>query len=344
MDKAIILAVAGSGKTTHIVNSLSKQKRSLIVTYTTNNYKNIENKISQKFNGGWPESIVVMTYFTFLYRFCYKPFLSDVIGAKGITYEPNTNQYSKKKELSYYISAKGYIYSNRLALLLEKLKCLEDIKTRLKKYFDELIIDEVQDIAGRDFDFLEQLMDTKINMLFVGDFYQHTYDTSRDGNVNKSLFDDYSSYISRFTKRGFSCDSISLSNSWRCSKNICEYITQNLGIDIFSNRDEANNKEILLVTEPEEISRIMDDRSIVKLHYQNSSKFGKDHRNWGDTKGEDCYYDVCVMLNKNTAKQFAAGKLGELKPITKNKLYVAITRAYGNVYFIYDEANSARNR
>lgn len=32
----------------------------------------------------------------------------------------------------------------------------------------------------------------------------------------------------------------------------------------------------------------------------------------------------------------AAGKLAELAPMTKNKLYVAITRAKGNVY-IFDE-------
>lgn len=40
------------------------------------------------------------------------------------------------------------------------------------------------------------------------------------------------------------------------------------------------------------------------------------------------------MLNKTTAVKFAAGKLSELPPPTRNKLYVAITRAKGNVYFI----------
>lgn len=48
------------------------------------------------------------------------------------------------------------------------------------------------------------------------------------------------------------------------------------------------------------------------------------------------YTDVCVLLNKTTSKKMAAGKLAELAPMTKNKLYVAITRAKGNVY-IFDE-------
>jgi len=51
MDKTIIFAVAGSGKTTHIVNGLSANKRSLIVTYTTGNYDNLRIKISKKFDG-----------------------------------------------------------------------------------------------------------------------------------------------------------------------------------------------------------------------------------------------------------------------------------------------------
>ena len=42
------------------------------------------------------------------------------------------------------------------------------------------------------------------------------------------------------------------------------------------------------------------------------------------------------MLNKTTAKKRTAGKLLELPPPTKNKLYVAITRARGNVYLVND--------
>ena len=43
MDKKVIFAVAGSGKTTYIVNSLSKEKRTLIVTYTIANCENLKN-------------------------------------------------------------------------------------------------------------------------------------------------------------------------------------------------------------------------------------------------------------------------------------------------------------
>lgn len=104
MDKKVIFAVAGSGKTTHIVNSLSDNKRSLIVTYTTANYENLRKKITIKFNGIWPANITLMTYFSFLYGFCYKPFLSDKHKARGVIYESNNNTYIKQTNLGYYMT------------------------------------------------------------------------------------------------------------------------------------------------------------------------------------------------------------------------------------------------
>ena len=337
MDKRVIFAVAGSGKTTYIVDSLSRDKRSLIVTYTVGNYNNLCRKISEKFNGDWPENIWVMGYFTFLYRFCYKPFLADRLKTRGIFYERNPNNRLRQSDKAYYITSTGYIYSNRLALLIEHTGSMEALKRRLEKYFDEFIVDEVQDIAGRDFSFLEQLMTTNINMLFVGDFYQHTYDTSRDGNVNKNLFDNFPSYEARFINQGFSSDRTSLVKSWRCSPSICRFITENLGIEIYSNQNTTMGSEasnILFISEQTQINSILANPNIVKLHFQNSAQYGSGHRNWGDTKGEDHYQDVCVMLNKATSAKYATGKLCELAPSTRNKLYVAITRAHRNVYLI----------
>ena len=74
MDKTVMFAVAGSGKTTKIVERLSLEKRSLIVTYTNNNRENLQRKILLKFDGIWPENITLMTYFSFLYGFAISLF------------------------------------------------------------------------------------------------------------------------------------------------------------------------------------------------------------------------------------------------------------------------------
>lgn len=334
MDKRVIFAVAGAGKTTYIVNHLSLEKKSLIITYTDGNYDNLSRKILNKFQGIWPENITLMTYFSFLYSFCYKPYFADKVRAKGITYKSNPAMYLSQSSQAYYLSPSGLLYSNRLAFYFEKEDALSKIKRRLERYYDELIIDEIQDIGGRDFDFLESVMETNITMLFVGDFYQHTFDTSRDGNKNKSLFDNKTNYEAKYRAKGFICDNTSLTNSWRCSKNVCQFVTTQLGINISSNRADEDNTSIEVVTDMAKKQELLSDDGIIKLHYQNGSKFGYMHKNWGETKGEDKYNNVCVMLNKNTAQKMKSGKLSELSPLTKNKLYVAITRAKGNVFIV----------
>ena len=165
MDKKVIFAVVGSGKTTHIVSRLSNRKRSLIVTYTTANYENLRKKITEKFNGVWPASVTLMTYFSFLFGFCYKPFLSDKYKARGLIYEPNSNTFIRQTSLEYYMTKNRYLYSNRLALLLEKECVLNDIMMRIQTYFDEFIIDEVQDIA----DHIVLLEDGKVFATFSKD-------------------------------------------------------------------------------------------------------------------------------------------------------------------------------
>ena len=95
--------------------------------------------------------------------------------------------------------------------------------------------------------------------------------------------------------------------------------------------------KIEFISDTSEIEKIMLEESIVKLHYQKSSEYGSGHKNWGETKGEEHYHDVCLLLNKTTFQKYKTGKLNELVPSTRNKLYVALSRARGNVYLINEE-------
>ena len=48
MDKKLILAVAGAGKTYHIIERLDENNRFLIITYTVNNAENLRNDVIKK--------------------------------------------------------------------------------------------------------------------------------------------------------------------------------------------------------------------------------------------------------------------------------------------------------
>jgi DNA helicase-2/ATP-dependent DNA helicase PcrA len=68
--------------------------------------------------------------------------------------------------------------------------------------------------------------------------------------------------------------------------------------------------------------------------YQKSDSYAGNTANWGNTKGLDHFQDVCVVLNPTTLKAFDSSTLDNLNPTTKNKLYVACTRAKGSLYFV----------
>lgn len=336
MDKRVIFAVAGSGKTSNIIGKLTLDKRFLLITYTINNQLTLRNRIIKRF-GYLPDNIKLLSYFAFLYSFCYKPFLAYKIKSKGINWNlpPPSTRYVQRDDLNFYLDKNRRLYHNRIANLCIVRKILSDINKRIEKYYDFLSIDEIQDFAGHDFNLLKSIAQANCDMLFVGDFYQHTFDTSTDGNVNKGLFDNYDKYKKRFQSMGLVVDTTSLCNSYRCSKSVCNFIKDNLGIEIFS----ASNKEadIELIKTQAQADPIIKDDSIVKLFYSKHSKYACHSQNWGNSKGIDCFNDVCVVLNKTTKRLFNDHQLSNLKPQTKNKFYVACSRARGKLYLMPDK-------
>ena len=103
MDKRLILAVAGSGKTTELINKIDFNDRTIIITYTENNYNNIKNKIIKKYKEV-PKNVRIYTYFSFLYKFCFAP-LKKNLYVRGMEYNQIKNLYASSKNLDYYMSA-----------------------------------------------------------------------------------------------------------------------------------------------------------------------------------------------------------------------------------------------
>lgn len=336
MGKSLILAVAGSGKTTLIVEKLNLEERFLLITYTINNTRNLKEAIVKKF-GYLPENISLYSYYNFLYSFCFRPFLSYELKPKGIFWDftPVFTNKLPLNNLSRYMTKGGLLYHNRIAKLLEQYNVLEEINQRLSKYYDHLLIDEVQDFAGHDFNLLKSICQSKTEIILVGDFYQHTFDTSRDGNTNANLHSDYDKYQKLFEKSKVNPNTKYLNKSYRCTKSVCNFITEKIGIDIQSHKE--TDSTVIYVDDKEEIENLFLDNNIVKLFYRENYKYDCYSRNWGDCKGENHYYDVCVVLNKTTMDNFMKGELTELKPVTKNKLYVACSRANNNLYLISEE-------
>lgn len=336
MDKSLILAVAGSGKTTLIVDKLNLEENFLLITYTINNTRNLKEAIIKKFDF-LPENINLLSYYNFLYSFCFRPFLSYKLKPKGIYWDftPVFTNRLPLDNLSRYMTKGRLLYHNRIAKLLQQCEVFEEINKRLSKYYDHLLIDEVQDFAGHDFNLLKSICQSEIEIILVGDFYQHTFDTSRDGNTNANLHSDYDKYQKIFTESKVNLDTEYLNKSYRCTKSVCDFITTQIGIDIQSHK--ISDSKVVYVEDESEIENLFTNNNIIKLFYRENYKYKCYSRNWGDCKGENHYYDVCVVLNKTTMASFKKGNLKDLKPITKNKLYVACSRANNNLYLIDED-------
>lgn len=332
MGKKVVFAVAGSGKTTRIVEELGAGRRCLVFTYTDENADTLQRKIIAKY-GRIPSGVKVMTYFTFLHSFCFRPLIGLRLPNRGLGFSdlPEIDRF-KQTDDRYYLDASRRLYHGRLAKLILVRGLMGEVLERVDEFFDMICIDEVQDFGGNDFNFMLKLAGAKADLLLVGDFRQHTYDTSRDHGVNKNLHDNFGTYAQRFREVGIEVDTESLSLSRRCSPAVCNFISERLGIPIRSSTDRvATVVEVRLQDEADALWR---RNGIVKLFYREHAAYDCRSQNWGASKGDDHHDEVCIVLNPKTHKAYKDGKLHALSPLTLNRLYVALSRARGNVYLV----------
>jgi len=331
MDKKLILAVAGSGKTRLIIDSLDTQASNIIIGYTNANIESIKTRLIRRF-GAIPKKTKVMPFFSFLYTYCYRPVLARKLKTKGLFFETPPFKGPKRKTRNYYITSKGYIYHSRLSLLLLDAKVMDRVIYRINTFVDHLYIDEVQDFSSHDFDLIINLHKLSIPVTCVGDFFQHTFNTSTDRGKRKNLFSDFSTYSKEFVDNRWVLDTNTLSDSYRCSPTICEFITKNLKINIGSHRKDY--VELRVITDVGEAVEIISNSNIIKLFYSKHKTQNCYSNNWGLSKGVDKYKNVCVIMTGAIEKAMNLNDFSGIAPMTLNKFYVACTRANGNLYFI----------
>ena len=364
MDKKIILAVAGSGKTYTLCNSINPNERNLILGFTHQNLKNITSELVKKFKK-IPDSTKIWTFDSFVYNNFILPFEPTIVSSfgeeefhsSGITLnkppesewvktnlrkncKSNSNKhYYKKDKLFHYIDRDSKCYyiktTSELAIYCKDLIIERAIK-RLQRFFDNIYIDEFQDFRKFDYDLICEIAKKFTSILLVGDYYQHSVISDKNSgrpykNSNKNII-SYEEFKLNLEKLGFSVDTTSLNKSRRCSKEVCQFVKENLNINIDS--EGINDGKVIYVKE-EDACKILNDDSIIKLTYNKSNTYPFKARNWSYSKG-DTYKNVCVILTKTvTDKNTQKLKLNDNEgPTIKNILYVALTRTSGDLYIM----------
>ena len=204
-----MLAVAGSGKTYTLCNSINENERNLILAYTNENIHNIINELLKRYTYV-PEKTEVMTFDKFIYQYIicpYEPTIRQFFNEpnfkrKGITIqEPPKSSYKigeiwrknfnypSQKELGHY-HKEGKYYCSLLSELIIKVKkrpinLAQKAISNLNILFDKILIDEFQDFREYDYELITAFIKYCDNILLVGDYYQHS--VSSNNNSGKPL-------------------------------------------------------------------------------------------------------------------------------------------------------------
>lgn len=349
------IAAAGSGKTTYLVTEALKQKtgKVLITTFTEANEQEIKRKIIE-INRFVPPNIVVQTWFSFLLQHGVRPFqgcifdkringLILVSGQSGVKYTNNANKpvyFSEEKEFEgHFFSSSTKIYSDKLAKFV--VRCNEKssgaVVERLSKIFSHIFIDEVQDLAGYDLEFLKLMFSCRSELLLVGDPRQGTYSTnnaSKNSQFRKSeiiyFFQDKSIEIDK--------DETSLIINHRCNQPICD-LSNLLFPELVatkSGNDKITAHDGFFYVQEKDVLDYLKKYNPVQLRDSRKKVITNEFRilNFGESKGLTC--ERVLIYPTKPIMDWFLNHNSELAPTSKSKLYVAITRAQASVAVVFD--------
>lgn len=348
-NKKIILAKAGAGKTKYVTSHDDFiGKRILYLTYTNENIFNIKTRVNA--SNHEMKNVTVSTYHSFLLNYFVRPFVrgfeTETKGKFNLDTELNWARSTSiphrlgvtKSTAGYWMDGVGRLYGNRLSsLILHVDTAFKKGMRRLEKYYDLLVVDEFQDFTENDFKLLKQIFhELEIDVLYVGDVYQAsvTVTGSNAAPYNKDVISDEFTFISNLfqTKKiKGEVDNYSFRDSKRVTKAVANFVREKLNINITSDRSDVGDVVFPAENNIEEILQSVDviltfnKKTEIPLGYVNKQM------NWSVSKGMT-FKDVAVVLTEKAYQKLNDPESRHLDSSTHNKLYVALTRATGNVY------------
>ncbi len=329
----VIVACAGSGKTTYIVKKAieCKDKKILITTFTDSNVEEIKNKIIN-INGSIPSNISVLPWFTFQLDHLIKPYQLPLIDEriKGITLvNGKSGKFISKNKKEYYLKD-GVIFSDKISnLAYRTISKNKQTLVRLKLLFDYIFIDEFQDFSGFDLDIIKEFSYESFPMIIVCDPRQHTFSTHYDCK-NKKYNCEPLKFVQEKCNEAFQIDDKTLNGSYRCPNNTIMYASK-----IFPEYSEShslkkyqNGDGIIFIPKSKIDVFLMENFDCLQLRYNKNEKVREDYPvlTFGKSKGLTVE-NVLIYPTINMLQAIRESNFKILEAKTKSNLYVALTRA-----------------
>ncbi len=362
MKNRLIIAGAGTGKTTYIVNeAMSCKDRLLITTFTEKNEEEIKKKFREINRGIIPDNITIQTWFSFLIEHGVKPYQGKITEKKinglllvnersGIKYKDKAGKpryYGEDNVDKFYFTEDYRIYSDKLSKFVVKSDELNNgnVIKRISSIFKKIYIDEVQDLAGYDLEIIKLLMKSDSWITLVGDPRQVTYHTHFSRKYKKYNNGKIRDFIINECKK-IQCviDTDTLSGSHRNNKIICDFANKVFPDlpAIHSNKEEITRHEGVFLVKEKDAKEYIMKYDPLQLRYDRKKKIVTQDQKvmtYGESKGITVDRTL-IYPTKNILSFILEGK--ELSSFeTKCKLYVALTRAKYSVAIICPDDTSS---
>lgn len=341
-----LLAVAGSGKTESIVDRCVHQpKRRIVVTYTTNGQMELENRLRQAVACGRLEEVPeVVGWYKFLIENFLKPYLpvssfSRVYNGFYKDYDPGVKAPAEIR----YFDRDGRVGGELLAYVAAQIqRSTKGLPiARLGEIYEEIIIDEAQDLAASDLVILEGIMASPVNLYMVGDIRQIVYETSRkDTKYGKYRGFKKINWIRDKEEEGLLSVTEQTVNH-RSSQPIVSLANQVFSPELDLKKATSSRTELdphhgifYIREEQVEIYNALYGPMPLRLDKRSAKKWEYllDFINFGECKGLQS--DHVLIFPTDPVREFLRERHPIVKPLSAAKLYVALTRARHSVAFV----------
>lgn len=365
------IAGAGSGKTHKIITGaieiIKNGGRVLVVTYTTNNQAELRARFVKEY-GSSCENFVVKGLFSFCLDDMVRPYQREVFPDRiaNISFTehnphliPGTTYYiagrSEKlgdgtiNSLHYLTPCRTMAYSGLLAkLAVVVAKKSKDAPAKpLKEIYQKIFIDEVQDLVGWDYEVINSLNKVmKTSICCVGDFRQTIYSTTFGHKKPETPQEK----IDYFVKK-LKFNMCSMPKNRRCIQEICDLsdathagMYEKTLSEVTSVPSELAHHLGVFIVKRSQLSDYLETFRPQVLRWSSNTGVKYLPSNlvcytFGSSKGLG--FDRVLIIISDKHLKFISGDSTvfdkDKTHESRNKLYVAITRARYSLAFLVED-------
>ena len=339
------LSVAGARKTQSIVDACcgtADAQRRLVLTYTISAQHDVEARLRRACS---TEQLPdVSGWYTFLLHHWVRPYLPLLYPGRrlaGLNFDVRTGVDYSTGEFRY-LDSESRAYKRYLSKLALDVAAASggSVIDRLEHIYDEIHIDEVQDLTGYDLDIVQALLTSKIDIRLVGDVRQSTFNTNPQDPRNKQYRElKMLDWFALQESKG-RLEMIRSTETWRSNQQIADFsdtiFPASCGFPPTLSRQTATSgHDGIFAVRTEHVDAYVALHDPLCLRPMRSTCVPDqiDATNFGLAKG--LTFERVLIFPSGPIKDF----LNKGKPLTGKSacgLYVAVTRAIHSVAFVID--------